>query len=71
MNGGIEVIDYDRLNAEADAMAKSFSEADPFPHIVIDNFLSTEFVARLNANFPDLAVKAKAVRTYSCAFGRR
>lgn len=64
MNGVVQVIDYDRLNAEADAMAKSFREADPFPHIVIDNFLSTEFVSRLNAEFPDMAVKAKAGTTH-------
>ena len=53
-------IDYDRLNTEVDAMADRFQHASPFPHIVIDNFLSAEFVARLNANFPDISAKKKA-----------
>lgn len=55
-----QVIDYDRLMSEADAMASRFGEAQPFPHIAIDNFISSEFVARLNAEFPDLAAKRKA-----------
>lgn len=54
-----QIIDYERLYAEADDMARRFSEAQPFPHIVIDDFIPPEFVARLNARFPDLAAKKK------------
>lgn len=58
--GETQIIDYGRLLSESDAMAERFREADPFPHIVIDDFLSTEFVARLNACFPDLSAKKKS-----------
>ncbi len=57
-------IDYARLNAEAESMAAAFATADPFPHIVIDNFLSTETVACLNGNFPDFERKQKAGSTH-------
>jgi hypothetical protein len=59
-----QIIDYERLQAEADSMAALFREAHPFPHIVIDDFLAPEFVARLNVEFPDLAVKKKAGSTH-------
>ena len=54
------IIDYDRLHAESDDMAKSFGHAQPFSHIVIDDFISPEFTERLNREFPDLAAKRKA-----------
>ena len=57
--GANEIIDYEMLTADADAMAEKFQTADPFPHIVIDDFLSAEFVSRLNANFPDVLRKEK------------
>jgi hypothetical protein len=60
MDNGMHTIDYERFSAEADAMAESFQNARPFPHIVIDNFLPPEFVAHLNACFPDIASKKKA-----------
>jgi Rps23 Pro-64 3,4-dihydroxylase Tpa1-like proline 4-hydroxylase len=54
------IINYDRLHAESDDMAKSFGHAQPFSHIVIDDFISPEFTERLNQEFPDLAAKRKA-----------
>jgi len=60
VSGDIEIIDYQRLLAEVDAMAEQFRDADPYPHIVIDNFLPAQFVSRLNANFPDVSRKKKA-----------
>ncbi len=54
-----DIIDYDKLAAEVDVMAGRFREAQPFPHIVIDNFLPQEFISRLNANFPDVSAKKK------------
>ena len=53
------LIDYERLEREADNFAESFRTAEPFPHIVIDNFLSPDFVAHLNENFPDLSIRDK------------
>lgn len=34
--------------------AETFRQAQPFPHLVIDNFFSGEFVARLLVEFPPL-----------------
>lgn len=59
MEDTMHVIDYDRLMGEADGMAQAFREASPFPHIAIDDFLSADFVASLNASFPDFAAKRK------------
>lgn len=59
MTGETSLIDYERLEREADNFAESFRTADPFPHIVIDDFLSPEFVAHLNENFPDLSIRDK------------
>jgi Rps23 Pro-64 3,4-dihydroxylase Tpa1-like proline 4-hydroxylase len=59
-----QIIDYQRLQAEVENMAQRFRDAQPFPHIVIDNFLSPEFIARLNSEFPDLAAKKKAGSTH-------
>lgn len=53
-------IDYQRLEANLDAWAESFQGAEPFPHIVIDDFLPAAVVNGLNACFPDIASKKKA-----------
>lgn len=58
-----QVIDYQRLTNEASAMAERFQCADPFPHIVIDDFLSAGFVAALNAQFPDISAQKKSGST--------
>ena len=60
MAGELQPIDYDRLSVEVDDMAHRFQNADPFPHIVLDDFIPQEFVAQLNANFPDISAKKKA-----------
>ncbi len=36
----------------ADSFAQQFASAKPFRHVVIDNFLSPEYVARLDEEFP-------------------
>jgi Rps23 Pro-64 3,4-dihydroxylase Tpa1-like proline 4-hydroxylase len=59
-----QIIDYQRLQAEAENMSQRFRDAQPFTPIFIDNFVSPEFVARLNAEFPDLAAKKKAGSTH-------
>lgn len=48
------VFDYARLIRFADEHAQAYSDAEPFPHIVIDEFLSDGFVRFLCARFPDL-----------------
>ena len=55
-----QIIDYERLSQASDELADNFRNADPYPHIVIDDFLSREFVKVLNANFPDISAKKKA-----------
>ena len=44
-------------------MAEQFRMADPFPHIVIDDFLSGDFISRLNNEFPDISAKKKTGST--------
>lgn len=41
-----------RLSADADRLAASFRERDPFRHVVIDGFLAPEFCAQLLQQFP-------------------
>jgi hypothetical protein len=55
-----QYIDYDRLTASSASIAESFRSADPFPHFVIDDFLSPEFVSQLNVHFPDIGAKERA-----------
>ena len=38
---------------DADALGRAFASADPFRHIVIDDFLSAEYVARIDREFPE------------------
>ena len=44
--------DRDRLTALADAHSAGYQTADPFPHVVIDDFLPAEVIDRVNAEFP-------------------
>lgn len=60
MDTGMQPIDYEQLTTQADAMAEQFQNADPFPHIVIDQFLPPEYVALLNDHFPDISAKKPA-----------
>lgn len=53
-------IDYERLLEQSDAMAEDFANADPFPHIVIDDFLPAAFITQLNTCFPDFSRKKKS-----------
>jgi hypothetical protein len=41
-----------RLQADADRLAARFRERDPFRHVVIDDFLTADYCARLLAEFP-------------------
>jgi len=48
------VFDYPRLMQFAQTHAGAYAAAAPFPHIVIDEFLSDDFVRFVCARFPDL-----------------
>ncbi len=43
------------LKALATELAHEYQAADPFPHVVIDNFFDEAFLDRVVAEFPDLA----------------
>ncbi|MGI9294133.1 MAG: 2OG-Fe(II) oxygenase [Pseudomonadales bacterium] len=59
MSTSCQVLDYKRLNASLDSYAESYRNAYPFPHIVIDDFLSAAHVSELNNKFPDPSIKRK------------
>lgn len=55
--------DYPRFSEEAcvergESLAEQYQSADPFPHIVMDDFLPADFLRKVAANFPE---KEKAV----------
>ncbi len=51
--GFVPLLDYEHLEQIARNRAQSFQAADPFPHIMIDNFLSPELVDAVVAEIPD------------------
>lgn len=51
------LLDYSRLAALAAAHAGHYQQAQPFPHIVLDDFLSPTLVDRLLAVFPTLKAR--------------
>jgi 2OG-Fe(II) oxygenase superfamily len=44
--------DRERLSALAKQYQSSFQSADPFPHVIIDNFLPDDVLADVIANYP-------------------
>lgn len=59
MSNPTQLIDYDKLMQASDGLAEKFRDAEPFSHLVLDDFLPAKFIATLNANFPDIAAKKK------------
>ena len=53
----MSILDYQHLRRQM--RAQTYRGADPFPHIVIDNFLAVEAVRAIAANFPGQAVKSR------------
>jgi Rps23 Pro-64 3,4-dihydroxylase Tpa1-like proline 4-hydroxylase len=47
-----ELLNYEKLNRIADEKSTDYLQATPFPHIVIDDFLSAELVSALAKKFP-------------------
>ncbi|MEP1471042.1 MAG: 2OG-Fe(II) oxygenase [Halieaceae bacterium] len=46
------LLDYDRLRKRLIAEHEEYTSADPFPHLVVDNFLSPEITDALIEGFP-------------------
>jgi hypothetical protein len=59
MSNSSQFIDYDKLIDSSDMLQDQFRCAQPFSHVVLDNFLTPEFLSQLNAEFPDIAAKKK------------
>lgn len=50
--------DEERCREAGRALATQYQTADPFPHIVIDDFLPQEMLREVAANYPDTASKS-------------
>ena len=55
----VPVIDYQRFESSMVALQERYGNAQPFPHIVLDDFLPKAYVQLLNEQFPDTEVKRK------------
>jgi len=42
-----------RSNTEIIQMRQQFTTADPFPHLVIDNFFTADFLSQIESDFPE------------------
>ena len=47
------LLDFDALHRRAEASREAYQEAQPFPHILLDEFLPAPAVATVVAEFPD------------------
>lgn len=45
-------VDYQRLYRIADVQRRTFLEASPFPHVVIDDFFSSDVFEMIRCSFP-------------------
>ena len=50
------------LHEIAKAKKQEFLDADPFPHIVIDNLINEELLIKCAEEFPDLSKMEKVIR---------
>ncbi len=57
MTGITPLLDYDKLQNIIDEQAIAYQQAHPFPHIVIDDFISAETVEQFLKHFPELREK--------------
>jgi Rps23 Pro-64 3,4-dihydroxylase Tpa1-like proline 4-hydroxylase len=46
------VLDSERLTSLAEKLARAYASAEPFPHVVIDDFLPADVLRRVADNFP-------------------
>jgi Rps23 Pro-64 3,4-dihydroxylase Tpa1-like proline 4-hydroxylase len=49
-----QVFDYGKWNSQLDELATRYQQASPYPHIVLENFLSPEILDRCRAEFDRL-----------------
>lgn len=52
------MINFERLEAEKDALREKFLNAKPFPHIGIDDFCYDDKIKKLYANIPEIQTKS-------------
>jgi Rps23 Pro-64 3,4-dihydroxylase Tpa1-like proline 4-hydroxylase len=52
-----EVLPYGRMTQIAETKAEEYASADPFPHIVIDDFFGPAILNRVLTEFPDRGAK--------------
>ena len=45
-------VDYQRLYRTADVQSRTFLEASPFPHVVIDDFFASDVFEMICSSFP-------------------
>ncbi|WP_126172155.1 2OG-Fe(II) oxygenase [Altericroceibacterium xinjiangense] len=51
--GGYRCFDFEDCQAAGGAMATRYRDNDPFPHIVLDDFLDPDLLRRVVVEFPD------------------
>lgn len=56
------LLDFDRLKQIAEERAEEFQQASPFPHVVIDDFISPDVVDLLLEDFPSADPERARVR---------
>jgi hypothetical protein len=49
------IVPYDKLYLQLAELRKQYRAAEPYPHIVLDDFLRPDVVQRMLAEFPDVA----------------
>ena len=60
-NRGELLFDYEKLMAFAEAHAPSYKQADPFPNIIIDEFVNDDGISNRKEGGLSLKVEAEAV----------
>lgn len=48
----VKIIDYERWNAQAEELGRRYRSAEPYPHIVLENFLEPEAAQLFYQQFP-------------------
>jgi hypothetical protein len=48
------VVPYDSLYARLGTLREEWSRADPYPHVVMENFLGADVIQRILGEFPDI-----------------
>src|SRR4051794_5679507 len=54
----MHALSYERLDALAEQYASSYETADPFPHVVMEDFANPEFLRQVWSEFPDRGTDA-------------